>query len=95
VYLCGELNDKTMQHVNIRKFNRMCEKPDYTRNTADLVLAYLMLQKGEDETVRNYKWYAQITSCIVSGDIASVTEEEKIAFIELHTKLVSEIKKVL
>ena len=83
------------QHENIAKFERLCERPEDLRTTAGAVLAAVGADRGVDELLKRHRWYAQICECVLEGDTRSVTEEEMIAFVDLHVSMVAWLKSVL
>lgn len=77
-----------MQRDNkLRRFQVLCNKPEMFAITAGLILTAKGLDKGVDALIEEDRWYAQIADCIIKGDVSTVTDDERVAFIDLHVKM--------
>ena len=54
-----------------------------------IVLLEMMLTAEDAEDIKGHtQWFAQITEKIVSGDISTVTDEEKLMFLQMNDALI-------
>jgi len=82
----------TESENNIRLFDVLYLKKDMFSITSGLILANLCLIQGVQETIDKNRWYAQISDCIIRGEIDYVTEVERVEFIKMHKMFVSQLK---
>jgi hypothetical protein len=71
----------------LRQFQILCDNPAQFAIAAGAALVSKSLDKGVDEVIEKDRWYAQISDCIIRNTTDTVTDDEKVAFIDLHLKM--------
>lgn len=75
----------------LEKFDTLCNNKTEFAITALCLTVFVNDTFGFDALFKEYRWYAQISDAILRGDVSDVTNDERIAFIEYHIKLMEEM----
>jgi hypothetical protein len=80
------MNNKQREE-KLNQFQMLCDNSELFAISVGLVLTFKSLDKGVDEVIEKDRWYAQIADCIIKKSTDSVTDDEKVEFIDLHLKM--------
>ncbi len=76
---------------SLRRFQVLCDRVEEFAITAGYIAIAKAQDKGIDALIEEDRWYAQIADCIIKGDVSTVTDEERVAFIDLHLKFLRDV----